>query len=244
LFKMLLQNNVIIDGNGYNITGDGLTGDAIHTIGYNSTTAYDLEIYDFAYGVNLLDTQYNSFDNLTMNGISSYAMWITNSQYDNITNCNVDNSLYALWPQNADYIRVINFTADVSSIGVTPYGDADNGYYENININSGGYAIVMGAGSDYNQWFNVIVTDNGGGYDAVNLWDSDYNNLTNVTITNAADDVVDIWDSNYNILINFTITGSASNDVELSGTSDNNAFCGSLTATQAISIDTSAPITF
>lgn len=215
-------DDILIDGNGYWITGnDAANTYGILTNGYDNLTIKNFIITDFDRGIFM---NYSDYSNIT----------------DNIANSNA-NGFYFSYANNNSISRN-SFTSN-SNAGIGTIASSDNNFTEN-NATSNTYGISIGHGSTRNNVTNNLATSNTYCFEIINapsnnffnntadrgtycfyLWvaNTKYNNLTNNIAKNCtwgisfASTVTSAGAGANNTLVGNNITTYKSNSTRRSG---------------------------
>jgi parallel beta-helix repeat protein len=155
-------NNVTLDMNGFNITGDNIGADyGVYSNGYNETTIRMGKIYNFgSYGVKLVNNSNNKIINMTLN-LNGYGIYLEESS---------DNQL-------------INLTVNENSHGIF-LDSSFNNTLVNIVVNRSGYNGVYLDSSFNNNLTNITTKSNEG--DTFYLFMSSNNTFRNLNIWNCS----------------------------------------------------------
>jgi len=240
-------NNITIDFNGSNITGDDGAGDyGVYSDGYNQTIIKNGYIHDFYNGVYFESNQDNNITNMTINSSSNYGISLgganTPSSNNAVENCTILNS-------DADGIiinRGQNNTIKGNTINSNNYGInfvrcSNNDIMENI-LNSNNHGINFDDEALNNNITNITANFNSVGI-YIDYY-SDNNILTNIFINGSTTDGIVIhYYSDNNNLTDINISNSATNDVLVQSDSTNNIFINVSYDTSKESVDSTSDLT-
>lgn len=99
---IVLKDNIVIDGAGYVLKGDGTIGSRGIDISYRkNVTVVNLKIEGFVYGIYLNSTTYAAISSNEF--INNYCgIWLTFASQNNITSNNISkNNMYGIWLKNS-----------------------------------------------------------------------------------------------------------------------------------------------
>ncbi len=182
-------NNITLDFDGFNITGN-TTGYGVNVTSYNDTTIQDGEIYNFSIGINFEDNVNNNITNMTSNN-NYQGIAFTTSSNNNLTTIivsdNVANGILLETSLNNVFTDVIAHSNN--HLGIYVVAASSNNIFTDININYSGIGLAEASG---NAFINTNISNST--TDAVLLqYDtSDDNNFTNVIVTNTSSSKYDI----------------------------------------------------
>jgi parallel beta-helix repeat protein len=156
------NNSVILDCQGYNITGDKSGVDSgIHISGYNNITVKNCGINNFYYGVHMSSASNNSLINSIIYNSSIYGVFLSNSDYNNLINNTVYNTTNGIsMNSGSDNNLIINNTIFNLNIGIyiqaSSYNRIDN---NNISSSNSHGIHIQGAGC-FLAGTKILLSDN------------------------------------------------------------------------------------
>ncbi len=170
-------NNVTLDLNGFNITGDSNSVDdyGVYVKGYNRSTIKNGEIYGFGRAVSLTRAYNSTISNLSFSSVGNfgflstiYGLHLDYSFYANITGCEVNSMestfsgmAYGLYLSNSDNNTISRTATNLSAIS-SDYGIylsySDNNSMKSLNVRrSGGLYMER---SNKNDFHDINFTSN------------------------------------------------------------------------------------
>jgi len=215
------RDNIVIDGAGYTLEGNGM-GTGIDLTERNNVTIKNMEIDVFDYGIWLEDSSSNSIygNNITTNQYDYAGIWLDNSLNNNIYGNNMTynhacikleyssgNRIYGnhmtnnfacigLRHSSNNNISGNNMTNNI--IGTKLYFSSDNNIYEN-DITNHYYAIWLKFSSSNNNIFrnNIIANYNDIGFEVASNNFIHHNNIVanNIQVLNYYS--INVWDDGY-----------------------------------------------
>ncbi|MBT3398187.1 hypothetical protein HOA55_03915 [archaeon] len=242
-------DDITIDFNGFNITGNdprGGTISGVYVNGYGGVTIKNGKIYDFRFGVYLRENQNNNLLNLTSSsngGGGVYFYSSSNNQLMNLTlNSNGYNGAAFYSSSNNNQLNNIFTNASKGNIGIF-FSSSSNNTLTNITaitwIHSGIYLYqssnntltdimaraesgigIYVSSSSNNVLDNVLVTSNGD--QGVWISSSSNNTLSNIISNLNARDGIIISSSSNNTLFNTSTNSNGRNGLYFSGSSNDN----------------------
>lgn len=147
-FVLNETNNVILNFNGFNITGNG-TGYGINITGINNVTIKNGKIYGFDRGITTYNMNLSVINNMTLNSNNVYGIFIggdgnPDDYFSNFTNLIVNSNTYqGIYVSNPDY----NYFENISLANNYPSGFFGTG--------EGSMALVS---SQYNILNNITIS--------------------------------------------------------------------------------------
>ncbi len=153
---IVLKKNIVIDGAGYFLKGNGTIGSKGIDLSYReNVTVINLKIEGFDYGV-YLDTTTNTV--ISNNDfINNYCgIWLTSASNNNITANNISNGSYGIWLKNST-----------------------NNFIAGNKVTSHNYTIYLGYSSDNTIHSNIISNNKLG----IFLYSSSNNTISHNNIT-------------------------------------------------------------
>lgn len=186
-------NNIILDFNGYNITGN-LSGAGINISSYNGTTIKNGFVYNFSKGIFLENSGNNNITNMTANNNGANGIYLLNSSNNALSDITANNN-------GADGI----------------YFNSSNNSLTRATANgNGGDGVKTRFGATNNTFMHITANNNVGS----GIYPANNSRLTNITANNNTYGI-SIGTSN-NILINITANNNTYYGVWLGGTGANN----------------------
>jgi len=228
----ITANNITLDFNGYNITGNG-SGYGVYVNEPDNLIIENGEIYNFSYGIYLYNSDYSMVNNNTIKNATLYGMYSIYSDYNNITNNTFYSDNYYSFrghDLNGGIIQNNSFKATISG-GSCLYGEyitrlkiLDN----YLDVDPGIWGIRLQTYSNHNtiDGNNLIASASGANTDGIFLNSYCENNtIKNNYIENTQRAGVYL-NSNAvrNILINNTIITTRYWGVLTQSSSDHNIF--------------------
>jgi parallel beta-helix repeat protein len=211
-------SNVIIDGAGFTISGNG-TDYGINITGFNNVTVKNFAgINNFSYGIYAL----NSVNSTILSNIiqtwaaDGYGVFLNADNMTNITGNNITtngSTAYAIFLQSSSNNNIIGGTANTSGTnGYAVYLDSssNNNLITAITINTfggWGYGFYLSGSSKNNVISNSIANINGNNAIGFYLWSySNNNSFTNITAnTNGT--------NSYGLMIDLSGNNSVTNSI-------------------------------
>jgi cysteine-rich repeat protein/parallel beta-helix repeat protein len=174
---------VVLDCKGYDLIGNG-TGNGIYTNGYNNITIRNCGVYNFSYGINLINSDYDEVKNNTVKGMVNTGITLTTGSDNTVTSNTIYNSIDGIILDSvSDSIVTSNTATYNSGVGILVRLNADNNNITNNTVIGGTHGIYLDDYINDNRIeFNNISQVNTA---ILNDWSSDYNNF----ISNTVDDV-------------------------------------------------------
>ena len=175
------NNSITLDFNGYNITGDdlGRYDSGVYSDGYNDTTIKNGYIYNFSYGIYLLNNQNNNITNITANS-NSNGIYLDSSSNNNLAditaNSNDNYGIYLFLISNNN--QLTDIIANLNKYGIRLYSSSNN-TLTNITVNLNDNMGIYLYSSSNNNLTNITVNLNKN--IGIYLYSSSNNNLTNIT---------------------------------------------------------------
>jgi beta propeller repeat protein len=152
----ILNDNVIINGNGYTLQGLGYEN-AIHSSVKNNLTIKNINMINFYYGIDFYFTTNSSLNNINILDSKEEGMILAYSSYNNISNINFlsnKNSLFL--DSNSNNNNFLNIYSFSSLTGIAVMRSLNNNF-SNIFIESSQYGISDSTNSKY---FNINYENN------------------------------------------------------------------------------------
>jgi parallel beta-helix repeat protein len=210
--SFLNGNNISIDCNGRNITGNGVAGNAGIYTNQNNVNIRNCNIYNFSTGISYYNSSYNTILNNTISNSSLYGISLNaSSNYNNVTN-NIINSngkgIY-VWMSGKELISGNNVTVP-AQYALNIDGPSNLGYNvvnDNRFISVNNYAGLIS--STYNNFSNNYFS-NTGGTTVVLSWQNvrpANNRFVNNTMVSGADALA-LSSSQNNYVENNTLQGT------------------------------------
>jgi cysteine-rich repeat protein len=223
-------NNITLDLNWYNITGDdNLAEYGIQIQNYNSTTIKNGGFYDFVYGVSFNRGSKNTLINLTSNSNTATGIEFSSSSNNILTNVTANlNAAYGITLSTGDNNTLTSITTNSNVDGIYFTSSLNNTFtYITSNSNQGGGIIL----STVNNSFLTNITANlnylgpgGNGNDGLTLETSSGNIITNISV-NYATSGVDLETYSHNNIIRdfklFNFTTNSGSAIDMSDANNN-----------------------
>ncbi|RLC34364.1 MAG: hypothetical protein DRZ76_02800 [Candidatus Nealsonbacteria bacterium] len=116
------NDSIIVDMNGYNISGDGETGDyGFDVSGYNNITIKNGKIYNFGFGIYFLNSDNGTITNMTVTSCSAYGFYGELSSNNNITHSNLsgngDKAIYIVTSSKNNIILNTTYSLNKEFVG-------------------------------------------------------------------------------------------------------------------------------
>jgi parallel beta-helix repeat protein len=196
------KSNIVIDGNGYALQGNG-SGWGVYlngtTSGITNVTVQNTHVKNFFYGIMLLNaSNYNNFaENIITN--NNYGLGLDSSSYNIISNntikANSNTGIYLF--DASDYNSISGNTVTNNVYGIALGSSSHNSISNNTIKANSETGIYLWVASNYNSISGNTVTNNMYG---IRLWSSSNNNsISNNTITNN-DTGIRLYSSSNNII--------------------------------------------
>jgi len=166
---IIQANNITIDMNGYNITGDDGLGDkGIYVKEYNESAIKNGYIYDFGSGIYLdagiAKSNNHNITNMTLSS-NDNGIYFYKSDNNSITNIIADSNNYGLYFDSfSDYCNLSNIVVKNSATNAFYFKDSSNNLLDDFEIsNATGKGIYLYYSSSYNiiKNGNINSTDYG-----------------------------------------------------------------------------------
>ncbi|MBU4456908.1 MAG: PGF-pre-PGF domain-containing protein [Nanoarchaeota archaeon] len=209
-------NNITLDFNGYNITGN-TTGSGVNVVGYNGTTILDGFIYNFSTGIYFRNNADNNITNMTSSNNNLHGIAFSTS---------LSNSLSAIKvSDNGGKGIIIETSSNNVFTDITSHSNSHSGIYlvispsntfTDISINYSGIRLDE---SSSNTFTDINISDSRNDAILLQYATSDNNNFTNAVIINTNSSYYDINFSTAGIdgtwiidssFANYTFTGAGS----------------------------------
>ena len=217
-------NDIVINGNGYNITGDGGFVDyGIYANGRNNLTIKNFKIYNFSYGIYLSSSSNNTITNNTANSNAVYGIYLYSSSNNTITNNTANSNT-----NNAAGIRL-----DSSSNNVITNNIANLNDYSGINLDSSSNNTITNniatsnraAGIYLSSSSNNTITNNTAKLNYNGIWLQDSSNNNTITNNTAnSNNAVGIYlrdSSNNNTITNNTVNSNSKSGIYITSSNFN-----------------------
>jgi parallel beta-helix repeat protein len=238
---IISANNITLNMNGFNITGNITSGYGVIMENYSSMTLKNSKIYSFDYGIYLNTSSDSVLDNITINNtdegiyLSSgsknniLSNIITNNNYYGITLSSSSNNTFTNITAQSDIMggiylynslnnNLMNLTTSNNHQGIYLYKSSNN-TLTNILANNNSDGIYF-ASSSNNLLINLTSNDN---FKGVYLYFSPNNQFTSITINNNSYGI-HLYSNSSNIFKNGNVSSSTDYDIYLASTSVNNTF--------------------
>ena len=151
------RSNIIIDGNGYTLQGDGS-----------------------GYGFSLSSINNVTIRNTNIKGFIHKGVYLSYSSYNTITENNITNNNYGIYLKYSNNTSIDRNNITNNDVGVALDSSSNNTISRNNITNSNTYGVALGFNSN-NTISGNNITNNGGG---VWFFDSSYNTIAGNNITN------------------------------------------------------------
>ncbi len=186
----ITANNITLDFNGYNITGN-TTGNGINVTGYNETTILDGLIYNFSIGIYFKNNSNNNITNITSNN-NYQGIAFTTSSNNNLTTLTTNNNtangiLLESSSMNNVFTNIIAHSNN--HLGIYIVVSSNNNTFTDIDINYSGIGLAIASG---NTFTNMNISNSTTDAILLQYATSDNNNFTNVVVTNTSASYYDI----------------------------------------------------
>jgi len=175
-------NNIVIDGNGFSITGD-TTGNGIYANGRNNVTIKNFKIYNFSYGIYIKLSSNNTLGNNTANLNTKRGFAFYKSNYNTLENNTANgNSLRGFNFDESSYNKITNNTACNNQAGFFSATSNNNTFKDNLACDNSfsGFALTSSTGSILTS--NTAYNNSFHGFSLASS--SNLNTLTNNTAHN------------------------------------------------------------
>ena len=219
----ILADNVTLDMNGFNITGDDGSQDyGVYVNGYNETTIKNGEIYDFDVGIYLLNNKNNNITNVTANSMAygwyGVGIYLVSSSNNTLTSITTDSNTVGVNLGSSLNNILTNINAASNSVYGVYFYLGSNNNLTNSNVNLNEYGIYFDSSSN-NTLTNI--TANSNLQDGISFDSSSNNILTTISIDLNINEGINLASSSNNILTDI-ITTSNSEGIYMSSDSNNN----------------------
>ncbi len=185
----IAANNVTLDFNGYNITGDDGVGDyGVESNTYNSTTIKNGYIYDFGDGIKLEDNYNNNIINMTIYSTTAYGVILSSSNNNTLTDniMNYTGSDEGLHLASSSYNTITgNIVSWSDDRGVYLNGDCNFNILTNNTFNFNDN-VGISIRSSSNNTFQYNTINSNGASEIYIVSSSNSNNFTNNNIWNCS----------------------------------------------------------
>jgi len=150
-------DDVVLDGQGFSIIGDGENGDyGLYANGVINLDIRNLGIENFDYGIKFEVVNYSLFDNLDLNHNDDYGIWFTNSSHNIIQRSTLIDNLKGIYLSLSshgnlirDNVMIYNLGAYGNGYGMIIRGSNDNQIVDNV-VNSNDNGIYLDLSSENN----------------------------------------------------------------------------------------------
>ncbi|MDI6737325.1 MAG: right-handed parallel beta-helix repeat-containing protein [Nanoarchaeota archaeon] len=210
-------NSIILDFNGYNITGN-LTGYGVNISSYNGTTIKNGFVYNFSKGIFLENSGNNNITNMTANNNGANGVYLLNSSDNDLSDITANNNGVDGIRFNSSNNRLTRATANSNGDdGIkTKLGEANNTLMHitaNNNVGSGIYS------ANNSRLMNITANNNNVGISIA----TSNNVLTNLTANNNSHSGIWLgYTSANNTLTDFNINNSRGDAIHLTGATSSN----------------------
>jgi parallel beta-helix repeat protein len=240
-------DNIVIDGNGHSITGDGSGNGIDGSLGYDAITVKNFAgISTFTNGIYAASVANGTITNNTITN-SNYGLYLVgfSSSNDTISGNTITNSNYGLYLDNAQYNTLSGNTIKNSSTGVDLFAAINNSITNNTiasrvygvhlesasnNNNISGNTITnssrglyLNSASNSNTFISNAVTNSSYGLFLAN---SKYNTIRGTTITNSNLYGIYLYSANNNTISGGLVNLSGQHAIYLNGNSLQNNLTG------------------
>ena len=183
----ITANGVILDFNGYNITGNS-TGYGVNFTGYNDTTILDGFIYNFSVGIYLGSNTNNTITNMTSNNNSLYGIAFSTSSNNTLTTIIVNNNSHGINLVNSDNNIFTSVTTNLNILLGLYLSVSSANIFTNFNMSDSGISLDNATSNTFTH-FDI----NDSLVDAVTLVnEASDNNFTDVVMVNTSSSHYDI----------------------------------------------------
>jgi parallel beta-helix repeat protein len=234
---VVLRSNVIIDGKGYTVQGDG-SGEGVYLTNISNVTIKNTNVKSNYYGIYLYSSSSNIISGINMTANVYFGIYLGYSSNNSISGNNIRNGTGTISPYgnggivllsscNYNSISGNNITNNVCGI-VLDYSSCYNSISEN-NLKNNDDGIELSDSSNHNRMSGNNITNKHYGVFLVtsynntisgnniraNIWGiglefgSSYNSIRENNITNNSGDGVDLGGSSYNSISGNNMTNNA-----------------------------------
>ncbi|MBA2840986.1 parallel beta-helix repeat protein [Methanococcus maripaludis] len=216
-------SDVVLDGNGFYLDGNGVAEGGIYANGVTNVTIKDVTVQGFRYGIYLKYVDNSTLENNAANLNELVGIYLLNSTNNIVTyNNGSDNHLYLVLENsnnntitnntansNGDYGIFLDSSDNNTITGNTANSNADDGIYLEHSHNN----VLTGNTASLNKLTGI------------DIWYSNYNELTNNTANSNNDSGIYLAVSDNNVLTGNTANSNDDCGIQLDG-SINNTFTG------------------
>jgi len=215
-------DDIVINGNGFSITGDG-TGDGIFASGKNNVTIKNFNVYDFYEGIHLYNSSNNTITNNTANNITDYGIWLFSSSNNKLNNNTANDNKYGIVLSSSSNNNLTSNTANDNTFdGIYLSSSNNNDIIDNIIYNNTDNGIYLTSNSWYNKIINNDVLENNIGIHLGTFTGNNYNDIINNTVnSNQLYGIYLETGEMYNNIINNTANNNG-DGIYLDSSSNNN----------------------
>jgi len=177
----ITANGIILDFNGYNITGN-TTGYGVNVTNYNDTTILDGFIYNFSIGIYLENNQNNNITNMTSNNNNLHGITFSTSSNNTLTTITVNNnSAHGINFTNSNDSTLVSVVANSNTLLGLYLDASSSNTFTSFNISDSGINLNNASS---NIFTNFNISDSATDAIVLEGSTSDNNNFTTVTVTN------------------------------------------------------------
>jgi parallel beta-helix repeat protein len=250
---VIYRDNIVVDGNGYTLSGSGTPGYGLQLYA-DKITIQNANIENFQFCLYLWDSSFSTIRDCnitaTQTGLdlgSSSSNTISGNTITTIT----ENSDYGIFLRNASNNNTIsaNTITAYDEHGINLWDSSDNTIFRNAITDNGLYGIRVEGSSNNNTILANTITNNGGGiilegtnhtvsannitYNGGNgIYISSLSNrhtISGNTITNNSNDGIIAWSSSLNVISGNNIRNHDLEGVDLNSSSDNTVSANTIT---------------
>jgi len=217
----ITADDVILDGNGFNITGN-TTGYGVNNTGTRTNlTVQNLGIYNFSKGVYFTNTNNSLLNNLTAKNNKLYGIDLYSSLNNNLAGITASNNTnYGIYIRSSSNNNTLTgITTDSNVYGIYISSGSNNILTSCVANSNTQHGIVLDAGS------NSVIngTTNSNGIHGI-LIESSSNNIINSTSNSNKQRGITFNVASNNVITNLAINNSGQNAIYLQSVSLNNSF--------------------
>jgi parallel beta-helix repeat protein len=231
------RSNVIIDGNGYVLQGNGSgyrSGNGFSLESVSNVVIKNVNIQGFYDGVALSSASFANLyaNNITNNTVGADLEWSSNNDIlqNNITS-NVAYGVYVSPSSSSNTITGNNITNN-RDYGLYLYGSSSDNTIARNKITSNGVGIYLETSSKNHVSRNNVA----GNGDGISLFSSSNNDISYNSILNNGDGISLSWESSNNNVYDNSIVNNNNDGIYLSISSNYNSISGNSIKNNAVGI--------
>jgi parallel beta-helix repeat protein len=152
----IFANDVVLDGNGYSLTGSG-SGYGIYISGVSNVTVKNITVVGYSSGIYLYSSSNNTITSVTVSNNRNYGIWLVSPSNNNtITNVIANNNYYGIYLYFSSNNTMTNVTANNNYDGIYLYSSSNNIIKDSVLQNNyyGAYSFSSNDNLVYNNYFN------------------------------------------------------------------------------------------